>query len=182
MTLCVPQFPCTPNECHGAAAEPHAVPSTSADGCPHPFPRHAGWHGCPAAPAVGEAAVGRGVAGPPHPIPGRGGRCRPGQGRPGVLSPAGAAPAAVGPSGTSSATGCRRAGPLPRAGSGAIPDAWHCENRMGGGSCVPPHRPPPWLTLVLMAAGWTVPQFPLGFPCWGARRFQGAGVLCALPL
>lgn len=91
-------------------------------------------HECPAAPAAGESPVGRGVAGPPRPVLGPGGWCRSGQGRPWVLSPAGAAPAAVGPSGTSSATGCRRVGPLPRAGSGAIPGVWE---QAGGAACVP---------------------------------------------
>lgn len=92
-------------------------------------------HECPAAPAAGENPVGRGVAGPPRPVLGPRGRCRSGQGRPWVLSPAGAAPAAVGPSGTSSATGCRRVGPLPRAGSEAVPGVWE---QAGGAACVPP--------------------------------------------
>lgn len=129
--LRVPQFPRVPSwmPWGGCWTSSHPIPMVvGARACSLQ-------HECPAAPAAGENPVGRGVAGPPRPILGPGGRCRSGQGQPWVLSPAGAAPAAVGPSGTSSATGCRRVGPLPRAGSGAIPGVWE---QAGGAACVPP--------------------------------------------
>lgn len=165
------------------------IPGTAADGRPCPFPRRAGM-GAPRHPPSGRPPWVGVWRGPPQPVPGPGGRCRPGQGRPRALSPAGAAPAAVGPSGTSSTTGWWRVGPLPRAGSGAIPAARCCGNRLGGGAC--PVPPPPALASLALgmgamcrgpgrAAGWIVPQFPLALPCCGAQGSQGVGALCLPP-
>lgn len=48
--------------------------------------------------------------------------------------------------------------------------------------CPPRIILPPCLTMGLVVAGWAVPQFPLGFPCWEVRSRGWGHFLCSPPI